>query len=78
MKQTVGNACGTIGVFHAIMNNREDVLTNQNEEDEEENKNYFRRFFEKTKDMTPDERVAEIVQNGWVGFQREPFRRRFV
>ena len=60
MKQTVGNACGTIGVFHAIMNNREDVLTNQNEEDEEENKNYFRRFFEKTKDMTPDERAKFV------------------
>lgn len=59
MKQTVGNACGTIGVFHAIMNNREDVLTNQNEE-EEENKNYFRRFFEKTKDMTPDERAKFV------------------
>ncbi|CAL6270418.1 unnamed protein product [Bathycoccus prasinos] len=59
MKQTVGNACGTIGVFHAIMNNREDVLTNQNE-DEEENKNYFRRFFEKTKDMTPDERAKFV------------------
>jgi len=59
MKQTVGNACGTIGVFHAIMNNREDVLTNQNEDDEE-NKNYFRRFFEKTKDMTPDERAKFV------------------
>ena len=59
MKQTVGNACGTIGVFHAIMNNREDVLTNQNEEDEEENKKLLSKIFRKDEGHDPG-RTREI------------------
>ena len=59
MKQTVGNACGTIGVFHAIMNNREDVLDTSSDETVEK-KSYFQTFFEKTKDMTPDERAKFV------------------
>ena len=61
MRQTVGNACGTIGVFHAVMNNREDVLDETvAKDDDEDNKSYFQRFFEKTKDMTPDERAKFV------------------
>lgn len=61
MKQTVGNACGTVGVLHAILNNREDIL------DDEEvgglERNYFEKFYEKTKDMTADERAKYVEED---------------
>eukprot|EP00608_Synchroma_pusillum_P009638 CAMPEP_0198419202 /NCGR_PEP_ID=MMETSP1452-20131203/46_1 /TAXON_ID=1181717 /ORGANISM="Synchroma pusillum, Strain CCMP3072" /LENGTH=254 /DNA_ID=CAMNT_0044139325 /DNA_START=48 /DNA_END=812 /DNA_ORIENTATION=- len=53
MKQTVGNACGTVGIMHALANARGLGL------DLAEG-SYMARFLERTKDMTPDERAADV------------------
>ncbi|XP_070554218.1 ubiquitin carboxyl-terminal hydrolase isozyme L3-like isoform X2 [Ptychodera flava] len=50
MKQTIGNACGTIGLLHAIANNT-DVITVES---------YLKTFFDATKDMTPDQRADKL------------------
>jgi len=47
MKQTVGNACGTVGLLHAIGNARGSLSIEPN--------SYLARFYETTKSMTPDE-----------------------
>eukprot|EP00003_Mantamonas_plastica_P023936 TRINITY_DN4392_c0_g1_i2.p1 TRINITY_DN4392_c0_g1~~TRINITY_DN4392_c0_g1_i2.p1 ORF type:complete len:187 (-),score=67.40 TRINITY_DN4392_c0_g1_i2:96-656(-) len=48
-KQTIGNACGTIGCIHAILNNNFAL------ED-----GFFKSFLEDTKDMSPDDRAAYL------------------
>eukprot|EP01023_Acetabularia_acetabulum_P002153 TRINITY_DN10827_c0_g2_i3.p2 TRINITY_DN10827_c0_g2~~TRINITY_DN10827_c0_g2_i3.p2 ORF type:complete len:245 (-),score=58.49 TRINITY_DN10827_c0_g2_i3:1175-1909(-) len=48
MKQTIGNACGTIGVLHAIGNNQELFSISEN--------SFFQRFLASTKTMKPEER----------------------
>jgi ubiquitin carboxyl-terminal hydrolase L3 len=49
MKQTVGNACGTIGLLHAVGNNLNQVDLVEG--------SYLQRFFKSTSAMTPDERA---------------------
>ena len=52
-RQTIGNACGTIGVLHAVGNNlhRYEAMRSDC---------YFSEFFKKTKEMDPDERAAYL------------------
>jgi ubiquitin carboxyl-terminal hydrolase L3 len=52
IKQTIGNACGTIGLVHTIMN-----LADQLELDEQK---FFAKFLETTKDMSPEERAKAL------------------
>ena len=61
MRQTVGNACGTISVFHSILNNREEVLT-ATAAANDHSSSYLKIFYEKTKEMTPEER-AKYIEN---------------
>jgi|TARA_B110000977_G_scaffold198800_1_gene284507 ubiquitin carboxyl-terminal hydrolase L3 len=51
-KQTIGNACGTIGVLHAVGNNLDKFTIEPN--------SYFSKFFENTKAMSPDERAKYL------------------
>jgi len=55
MLQTVGNACGTIGLVHAVLNNR-DML------DLDKHK-FFAKFYSETKSMSASERAAALEAN---------------
>lgn len=63
MKQTVGNACGTVGILHAIGNARS-VLNNEGENGSIRinPKSYLEGFFNATDKMNPDE-IAEYLGN---------------
>lgn len=52
MKQTVGNACGTIGILHSIANARPAVKIQPN--------SYLDKFFAATAAMTPEEIAAYL------------------
>lgn len=48
IKQTIGNACGTMGLIHAILGNSDRIKLDASK--------HLSAFFEKTKGMTPEER----------------------
>ena len=54
-KQTIGNACGTIGLLHSIANcaDRDDI----------ELTGWFQSFLESAANLTPDERAALLEEN---------------
>ncbi|CAL9225808.1 unnamed protein product [Arabidopsis halleri] len=54
MKQTVGNACGTIGLLHAIGNITSEIKLSEG--------SFLDRFFKSTANMTPMER-AKYLEN---------------
>lgn len=54
MKQTIGNACGTVAILHAILNNM-DALDIREE-------TFLKNFYERSETMTPIER-AELLEN---------------
>jgi len=54
MKQTVGNACGTIGVFHAVLNNRPPLSWSEEK--------FIGRFYRDCQGKTPEERAA-VLEN---------------
>ncbi|XP_062514124.1 ubiquitin carboxyl-terminal hydrolase isozyme L3-like [Corticium candelabrum] len=51
MKQTIGNACGTIGILHALCNNQDKL---------EFDDGYLKDFIARTNPMSPDERGAHL------------------
>ncbi|KAI5083431.1 hypothetical protein GOP47_0003174 [Adiantum capillus-veneris] len=55
MKQTVGNACGTVALLHAVGNNLSRMALMQG--------SYFERFFEATATLTPDERAEALEKD---------------
>ncbi|MCO5555274.1 hypothetical protein L7F22_008819 [Adiantum nelumboides] len=55
MKQTVGNACGTVALLHAVGNNLSQMALTQG--------SYFERFFEATAKLTPDERAEALEKD---------------
>eukprot|EP00753_Platysulcus_tardus_P010840 PLAT3102.1.p2 GENE.PLAT3102.1~~PLAT3102.1.p2 ORF type:complete len:266 (+),score=146.76 PLAT3102.1:42-839(+) len=55
IKQTVGNACGTIGLIHSVMNLAGEV--------ELEEGKFFSSFHAATVDKTPDERADLLEEN---------------
>lgn len=54
MKQYVGNACGTIGILHALSNNTESLTLGDG---------FLKRFFEKGQTMTPEERGRYLEED---------------
>lgn len=52
-KQTIGNACGSIALLHAALNNHEEVGLKPN--------SFFDNFRRKTIAMTPDDRAAALL-----------------
>ncbi|KAL0550428.1 hypothetical protein IC582_014938 [Cucumis melo] len=55
MKQTVGNACGTIGLLHAIGNITSEIKLSEG--------SFLDRFFKSTKSMDPIERAAFLEKD---------------
>ncbi|KAJ3680572.1 hypothetical protein LUZ60_016850 [Juncus effusus] len=55
LKQTVGNACGTIGVLHAIGNSLSEIKLVE--------ESYFDRFYKATANMDPYERAAYLEKD---------------
>lgn len=51
-RQTIGNACGTIGVLHAVANTQHEYSIADD--------SWFARFFAATRAMTPAERAAHL------------------
>jgi len=55
LKQTVGNACGTIGILHAIGNATSEIKLAEG--------SFFDRFYKVTADMDPYERAAFLEKD---------------
>mmetsp|Transcript_15771 Transcript_15771/g.48091 ORF Transcript_15771/g.48091 Transcript_15771/m.48091 type:complete len:171 (-) Transcript_15771:1713-2225(-) len=54
MKQTVGNACGTVGIMHALLNNIEDCTTPDS---------YIRRYQGATETLDADARASHLERD---------------
>ncbi|CAM6096381.1 unnamed protein product [Calypogeia fissa] len=52
MKQTVGNACGTIGILHAVGNNVSQIDLGEG--------SFLKKFFKATSTMNPDDRAVYL------------------
>lgn len=55
MKQTVGNACGTVGLLHCVINCRDALEIAPD--------SYLQKFLAATSAMSPDERAAYLEQD---------------
>jgi len=54
-KQTIGNACGTVGLVHAILNNAKTLQL--------DNDKFFAKFLESTLKANPDDRAQLLEDN---------------
>eukprot|EP00244_Chara_vulgaris_P005258 TRINITY_DN20942_c0_g1_i1.p1 TRINITY_DN20942_c0_g1~~TRINITY_DN20942_c0_g1_i1.p1 ORF type:complete len:236 (+),score=59.12 TRINITY_DN20942_c0_g1_i1:213-920(+) len=63
MKQTVGNACGTVGLLHSFGNNIDKLHAAEG--------SYLDRFFKATAGMTPDERARYLEDDTELGIAHE-------
>lgn len=57
MGQKVGNACGTIGMIHAVLNNAKQGVIPL------EKGKFFANYLEDTKELSADERAVELGTN---------------
>nr|CAG4648778.1 EOG090X0A33 [Polyphemus pediculus] len=62
LKQSVGNACGTIALIHAVANNLESVALPEG---------LLKKFLNETKDLTPDERATKLETDGGLSAAHE-------
>jgi ubiquitin carboxyl-terminal hydrolase L3 len=63
MQQTVGNACGTTGLLHSVLNNASKLGL--------DNKKFFAKFLNETKSMTPAQRAEALERNEDIEVQHE-------
>lgn len=59
MKQTIGNACGTVAIIHSIANNT-DVL-------EFDENGFLKSFIDSTKSLSPDEKGQKLEDDEKIG-----------
>lgn len=57
IKQKIGNACGTIGLLHAVLNATSDGRVTLVKD------KFFSKFYDQTKDMDPSERAKALEKN---------------
>ena len=56
MKQTIGNACGSVAMIHAVANNLDRIQLKEG--------SILKKFLEDTSNQTPDRRAAALECNG--------------
>ncbi|GAM22246.1 hypothetical protein SAMD00019534_054210 [Acytostelium subglobosum LB1] len=54
MKQYIGNACGTIGVIHSVLNNADSIKFNEG---------FFKSFLQTTSNLSVDQRANALAHN---------------
>jgi ubiquitin carboxyl-terminal hydrolase L3 len=59
IRQTIGNACGTIGIIHALCNNSEKLRFDADK--------HLSKFFGETKDLSPEERGKHLESDTTFG-----------
>ncbi|OXB63587.1 hypothetical protein ASZ78_014212 [Callipepla squamata] len=55
LKQTVSNSCGTIGLIHAVANNKDKIKLDEG--------SALKKFLEETADLSPEERAKRFANN---------------
>ncbi|OWK64561.1 ubiquitin carboxyl-terminal hydrolase isozyme L1 [Lonchura striata] len=55
LKQTVSNSCGTIGLIHAVANNKDKLKL--------EDGSALKKFLDETADLSPEERAKHLANN---------------
>uniref|UniRef100_A0A8B9D685 Ubiquitin carboxyl-terminal hydrolase n=1 Tax=Anser cygnoides TaxID=8845 RepID=A0A8B9D685_ANSCY len=55
LKQTVSNSCGTIGLIHAVANNKDKVKLDEG--------SALKKFLDETADLSPEERAKHFASN---------------
>ncbi|KAJ7395786.1 Ubiquitin carboxyl-terminal hydrolase isozyme L1 [Pitangus sulphuratus] len=55
LKQTVSNSCGTIGLIHAVANNKDKVKLDEG--------SALKKFLDETADLSPEERAKHFANN---------------
>jgi ubiquitin carboxyl-terminal hydrolase L3 len=62
-KQTIGNACGTVAIVHALANNKDQIAFDDSK--------HFKTFLELTSEMSPEERAKFLEQDNKMGAAHE-------
>lgn len=68
MKQTVGNACGTVAILHSILNNKSHRLTHI------QHGSFIDKMVTETAHMTPDQRAAYLNNDDVAEHRAQPCR----
>ena len=63
MKQTIGNACGTIGLIHALLNNTDNITLKEDK--------HLYKFYQKTLSMNSSERAETLEKDTEFGAAHE-------
>jgi len=58
-KQTIGNACGTVAIVHALANNADVIPFDESK--------HFKEFIQKTKSLSPEEKAKYLESDSMMG-----------